>query len=109
MSKFESNVDLFRELNVPFESQDHANEALRGFLDDVRAAREKHKIANVCTIVQIDMKTESGIVPGFSSGFLGDLTMQLPIAARYYGQCQAEHRQIIDRALSQGLKIGREE
>ena len=42
---------LFREMSLPFESGEKANEAIAAFFADLAALREKHKLTNVYCII----------------------------------------------------------
>lgn len=95
------NPGLYRKMSEPFSGADEANAAVKAFFDDVEAAREKHRIADV--VVGVNIKViyndgEEGI--GGSMMNLGDIMQAQLIAAMLLGQYQAECRQMIAKAIN---------
>ena len=95
------NPKLFREMSEPFNGAEEANVAVQAFCDDVKAAREKHRIANVVVGLSVNVIYENGEEGiGGSSMNMGDLMQAQLIAATLLGQYQAECRQAVTTAIS---------
>ena len=55
-----SNPKLYRELSVPFENPDAANQALEAFVAEFRALREKHRICDIVAVLQVNALNSDG-------------------------------------------------
>jgi hypothetical protein len=106
MSEWVSNSKLYRELSQPFESAKAADEALNAFFEDVRAAREKHKVPECYIITSAtwtDGDKESG---GFSAGGFGKQMEHEAMCAYALGKVQSEREEKIAAILG-NLKKGK--
>jgi hypothetical protein len=101
--KITHDPENYHKMSVPHESPDLANEALRGFYDDVEAARKKHKIADILIITKDSVKYPDGKIGQFMQhSQYGNSLNAVPMAAFAYGQTQAEHREVINKMLGGG-------
>jgi len=66
----------YRRNSEPFPKVEQANEALAAFFEDVKIAREKHRIS------------DEEELRGSASSFLGDHARVLPMLAREFGAAQ---------------------
>ncbi len=53
-----TNIDKYREMSEPHESTEAVQVAFDAFIEDVRVAREKHRIANVVFTISTFYKGE---------------------------------------------------
>lgn len=105
-----ANPGLFRELNVPFESTEKANEVFNAFFKDVGELREKHKLPNVYMICVVTTKNEDGEESqGFVNAMYGDQTLGEMMTAWALGQEQVLRQERVMSLLSKGLKKGKRE
>ncbi len=89
-------------LCAPFANADEANAALTAFYEDVRAARNKHRIADVLVVTSTNVNYKDA--PGFGVAICfshnGDSMKAEGMAAYAYGQSQAEHREAMNLLLA---------
>ena len=90
----------YRELSAPFTSIGVANAALKAFFDDVRAARQKHRIADVLTVVSVNVAYDSGEGTAMSHSTNGDVLKAQALAAYAYGVEQSESRERMARLVA---------
>ena len=89
------NPDLYRELDVPFESQTEANAALDGFWSDLAEARKRHRIPDVVASIRITFQDAEGEAQVFTSCEFGDVLRHEAMVAHTLGQLQSERQQRI--------------
>lgn len=96
-----SDPGRYQVCSAPFADSDEADAAVRAFLDEVEAARVKHRIADVSYVIQDSMKTDSG-EPGMFiiTGHQGDSLKREAMLAYALGQCQKEREQLIAELLA---------
>lgn len=94
------NLKLFREMSEPFETKEAALEAVALFIKDVAEARERHKITNVLTTINVNFIAEDGLESEANAAhMLGDSSQAEALAAMTYGQMKSEHEARIARML----------
>lgn len=93
---------LYRQLNVPFDTDNLANDALTGFYEDVMAARIKHKIADVVVISQVSIAIDDDESVAISAWSCGDVLKREAMCAWAYAKYSHEREQMILRAGKQG-------
>ena len=88
--------DLFRTLNVPFESQEAASKAADAFFEDLGKLREKHEIANVYVITLVSFTSSEGErLETSTAGMYGDQFRAEELAAYALGHEQARRQERI--------------
>ena len=90
---FKKDPALYRRMSLPFTSKDEASNAIREFCQEVRAAREKHKIPDVAMCVGCNYlgENEGEEIVAFVDVHIGDTARQLSMAAFLFGQAKSEH------------------
>ena len=86
------NPDLYARMAVPYDSDEAAQAALKAFLEDVAALREKHRIAEVAMIAGAYV---GGEMVGMTQT-LGDQSRSLRLVSLLGKQCmmaEAERRE----------------
>lgn len=96
-----ADPERYQVCSEAFADSDAADAAIRAFLDELEAARVKHRIADVSYIIQDSMKTDSG-EPGMFiiTGHQGDSLKREAMLAYALGQCQKEREQLIAELLA---------
>lgn len=91
-----ADPDRYRMCSEPFADSDEADAAIRAFVDEIEAARVKHRIADLSYVIQDSMKTDSG-EPGMFiiTGHQGDSLKREAMLAYALGQCQKEREHLI--------------
>lgn len=93
--------DRYRMCSAPFANTDEADAAVKAFLDDLEAARVKHRIADVAYVIQDSMKTDNGEPSMFIiTGHQGDSLKREAMLAYALGQCQKERETLIGELLA---------
>lgn len=96
-----NDPDHYRKMSVPFENADAANEALRGFYEEVSELRKKHRITDVSVVVSVEVKyPDGGEGMAQSTLHLGDSLKREGMLAYAFGQAQAENREMINKLLA---------
>ena len=62
MSEYAADPEKYREMSEPYETAETASESLSAFLDDVRALREKHRIAEIVVGAAVYFKDEDRLL-----------------------------------------------
>lgn len=102
------NPELFARMDAPFTASAEAEQAVHAFLTDLEALREKHRIANVYTIVEVRALDEGGdALAWFSRHFRGDSRNLLPMVARAYGAEREVHEELLARTVRAGRQQAR--
>ena len=91
------DAKLFREMSVPFESQDSICNACEAFAKDVQEARKRHKITNVYCIYSSSYIDGEEECEGVNRISLGDTSKALPLVAWAFGMEQAEYEDLVRR------------
>lgn len=94
------NPALYRQLSEPFAGADAANDAIAAFFADVRAAREKHRIADVQVVVSVAIDYGEHQGQAVTSHGLGDSLRAESMLAWALGKEQTERRASIARLLA---------
>lgn len=90
MSQGKSDPALYRELSVPFESSEEADEALKGFYESLEKIRKEYHMADVHVIVRINIThTDGSEGAAMSSAHWGDTLKATQLCAWGLGQEQA--------------------
>jgi hypothetical protein len=76
---------LYREMSVPFESPEKADDAMRAFQADVEEARKKHKIPDVLVAASGSYQDGDDEAAFFSSFSFGNHAYTIALAAYAYG------------------------
>lgn len=91
----------YREMSVPFFGPEAANLALEAFYDDVRAARQKHRIADVLTVVSVNViYDEGGEGAALSHSHNGDPMKAESMAAYVFGREQADRKAWLNKLVA---------
>lgn len=85
------NPELYARMAVPYETADAAQAAIKAFLADVAALREKHRIAEVAMIAVAYHGAEDYAA---MTQFSGDMRRSLVLADGIYRQAMANEAQI---------------
>lgn len=92
---------LYRELSEPFESPDEANAAIEAFIKDLAEIRKKHGLRDVLCVISSACTYPDGEEADFIMSYqLGDEAKGVLLAAWIYGEAQAEHREMVNKASS---------
>jgi len=103
MSDWNPDPKLYRQLSLPYPSQAEASAALSAFYEDVRIAREKHKIANVYLAVSANwLDAEGEESAAYSTGGFGDQMEHEAMCAYALGTIQTERQARIAKLLAAG-------
>lgn len=107
--KAEHNPTRYRELSQPHASPAVLDESLQAFFDEVSAARERHKLANVFLIVKTPVmdSTQKEVEMG-STLRLGDSFRMIELVAWAFGKEQADQREMVASAVAHGKGTARE-
>ena len=97
----------YREISKPFVDGNEANQAITQFVNDVQAAREKHRIPDVVILCEISHLLDEVEVRGHSSASFGDSSKTLTMIARAYGSEQTKHEQMLQVITSLARKAER--
>lgn len=98
---------LYRKLSEPFASSEAVNEAFVAFIEELRALREKHKLADVHVIVSGNMLARDGEeIPYIVTGHQGDTHKIEAMCAYSQGLAAADRQQETGRLMSQAIKRG---
>lgn len=90
----------YRRMREPHESMAAAEEAMRAFYADVRAAREKHKITNGLLVVEFyALDSQGSEIPLTSRMSMGDSSHMVLLAAWLYGQEKRDYSENIGSLL----------
>ena len=73
--------DNYEALSLPFESADAANAEIVAFWEDVRLARQKHKLADVHIIVYTSFKAGSEVKHAATFGHYGNGALAMVMCA----------------------------
>ncbi len=100
----------YRMMSDPFADATQANDALAAFFDDVKAARDKHLIADVAVVVQVTVRAPDGAPRNAcASAYYGDpLANKLALLAREYGAAREQHEQVMAETIEAGRRSVRE-
>jgi hypothetical protein len=94
----------YREMSVPFATTEEANAALNAFFEDVKAAREKHRISDVVVLCEISHKIDDEEVRGGAFTSLGDRARVIIMLAREFGAEQARHEAAVAGVIARARK-----
>ena len=91
---------LYRQMSIPFNTIDQANEALAAFFAEVAELRKKHRIADVVCLCEISHTLDGEEVRGSAHLHLGDVGAHLPMLAREYGAARQKHEDDMARLIA---------
>lgn len=97
----------YRRLSVPFPTVEASNEALTAFFEEVRAARERHRIPDVIVLAEISVMIDGEEVRGSAHAHNGDSSRILPMLAREFGAAQQRHEEQIALTVARARKAAR--
>lgn len=97
----------YRRCSEPFADVEKANEALVAFFAEVKAACEKHRIADIAVLVEISHMLDGEEVRGSASSFHGDSARTLPMLAREFGAAQQRHEDQLALMIARARKAAR--
>lgn len=96
-----NNPETYRAMSEPFLTPEEANAALQAFIEDVRAARLKHHIADVTLVAQSNLLYADGNeARALSHVHIGAVQESEGMLARALGEAQAERREAINKLLA---------
>ena len=101
-SKAVNDLGLYRKMCEPFPDRKTSVAAINGFFDEVRALREKYKLPDVTTIIQLnylDPDGQGGTIEGniITHAHNGDPMKQLTMIAQTFGTSKAEHERLLEK------------
>lgn len=82
---------LYRTLSEPFEDAASCNAGIQAFFDEIDALRVKHRIADICVIVEVAVMADGQETKGTARLNLGSSANVLPMIARVYGEERQRH------------------
>lgn len=97
----------YRRCSEPFPTVEAANEALLAFFEEVRAARDRHRIADVLVLCEVSHVLDGEEVRGSAFAQHGDSARALPMLAREFGAAQQRHEEQIALIVARGRKAAR--
>lgn len=105
--KQKNDPALYRRMCEPFASAEEANAALTAFYDELRALREKHRIADVHVTWSVNVVFPDGETPSIGGAHIGDPAKAESMAAWAFGFETADTRAQIERIAESGRKRAR--
>lgn len=84
----------------PFAAKDIATEALKAFMEEVEASREKHLIANVAIIVKDSIDYGDDVGSFLVRGFFGNSLEEEGMIAYALGNAQSERQERIYKMIA---------
>lgn len=96
---------LYREMEVPFASQEEAAKASAAFADDLAEIRKKHRMRDVAYTVMFSYESPEGESQAITSGHLGNSMNAESMLAYALGVVQSD-RQAYVGSLLKGVKPG---
>jgi len=82
-----SNPELYATLSAPFDTTAEAQAAMEAFLDDVHAARVKHRVGNMLVVPLVTSKElDRGALTKVA--FYGDQRLAIPVATEALIHCR---------------------
>jgi len=104
----EPNLKLFRSMSEPHESLEAADQTIKAFLNELGELREKHKIANVLTVIADSAKTADGDDTEFIMPHMyGDSLRMEALAAYAFGQAAVIRQESMGALQKGSLKSAR--
>lgn len=101
MTEAINDPENYRRMAEPFASPQEANAALDAFFDDVRAARQKHRIADVLTVTMFTVRYADGEEgAALAHCHNGEVLKAESMAAYALGSEQQRHREAINKFVS---------
>lgn len=97
----------YRRMSEPFHDAVSANDALAAFFEDVKAARDRHRIADVVVLCEVSYSLDGDEVRGSARCTHGDSASVLPMLAREFGAEQAAHQERIAKIMATARKAAR--
>jgi hypothetical protein len=95
---------LYRKMSEPFESDEEANAAAKGFFEELRSIREKYGIPDVLAVIKISIEQGESESIAFSIQQIGDIREGEGMAAYAYGCLRSDNRKLIERLLGDHAK-----
>jgi hypothetical protein len=94
-------ASLYLKMARPFPTEQAAELAIHGFLEDLKVAREKHRIANALLVASVNIE---GLGECIVPGFVGDASQQLPLASFLVGWAKSRHDRLMAALIKDGAK-----
>jgi hypothetical protein len=89
----------YQAMSVPFENHEQANAAINAFIADVRAARQKHHIADCTFVIAVPVGYPEGEGTGCMFGHIGDVANAEMMLAHALGQLQRDRRERVEKVM----------
>lgn len=86
-----SDPENYEKMSVPFATEKECAAAMQAFLDDIWAARQKHRIANVNVVLGVRVEGDDKARVG--SNFMGDSSLQEALTAFAFGKARKARKQ----------------
>lgn len=87
---------LYRKLSEPHADMKAAEAAISAFFDDLRVAREKHRIPEMTILALANYLRDGVEATALWSQHSGDSTKALPILAQAYGAAMEENQFLME-------------
>lgn len=91
----EPNPKLWREMQEPHASIEAANEASRGFYEELGALREKYRMADLLVVCRVRVVIDGDEREALTPTFYGEWLRAESMAAYAYGHYAGERQQAI--------------
>jgi hypothetical protein len=99
-----NDAALMRKIREPFASANDGNAAMEAFLDDVAAARDKHRISEVYLALSFPYVAEGEETRGIAVWGCGDEMRHEQMAAYAFGTAQADRRVSVNKMITRLAK-----
>lgn len=99
-----NNPNLYRELNVPFESKDKVTEAVNSFQDELYELRTKYRIPDLVYAMQLSWMDEGVESQAIVNGSMGNEMNAELLAAFALGKIQSQRQARIGKVLAQAYQ-----
>lgn len=101
-----NNPKLFREMSVPYESVEQANESLSAFQAELAELRKKYKIPTLLCIFHVTMLTDDGEEgAAMTTCGMGDMALFESMAAWAFGQEAAARQEYTNKLAASAARI----
>lgn len=95
-----NDPENYRKMSEPFATAEEGNAAIDSFFVELRALRNKHRLADVLMVVSISMSYEAGEGRAITQSMHGDALKAEGMAACSLGRLQEERREIINQMMA---------
>lgn len=98
------NEGLYRELSIPFETVEDANDNITQFCDALYELRKKHRIRDLLFVIRVGCKREDDESDATIVNYFGNSLSMEGIAAYAYGQLSGERQEMIAEEIKHAAK-----